>query len=242
MEPGWTELGAQFHSACASLVNGRSALAPTDLKSGEVLISIPACLAISPGSKNPQPSERAGVRTIRDALQSVNLGLDHRSLNKLCTVVSLLHEMSLGKDSVLQSYVASLPTEFNTPLYWESTECELLAGSSINPAALVRAVTEYYERFFMPICDSNSGMFSESHSSRRSFFWAWSVVEAYGRFLTPMNGPHLVPFVHLFHLRPSSPNIEFSFDGSKFVVRVLRAVRSGDEVCGPVELLCAFLN
>jgi len=144
-----------------SLVAGEAGV-----KAGDILLSIPVGLHISPSAVRSSPIGRALEGVVDDDSAFLSLGL--------------LAEVAVGEASALSPYVRILPQwdEMQLPLLWPSSErSELLRGSYLGDATeQTRGALEEQWANIATVAQSQPELFPPATFNEKNWLWAQAIV------------------------------------------------------------------
>lgn len=107
-----------------------------------------------------------------------------------------------GENSEHYAYMQSLPTSYDTPLFWSGEDFELLKGTNVYLLTnMLRRELDYdFERLLVPLINSDPEKYAHA-ISRESYYWAMSTI--YSRaFGVTVNGEYthvLCPVMDMFN-------------------------------------------
>uniref|UniRef100_A0A6B2L374 N-lysine methyltransferase n=1 Tax=Arcella intermedia TaxID=1963864 RepID=A0A6B2L374_9EUKA len=142
---------------------GHSLVAKSKIPKGKFLFEIPSALILGPKTSGiPLKSSASFTRL--------------NSWNKL--IVSLMWE-DLNPKSPWRPYLDILPKTLNTPLFWDTKDLELLAGTDVEAELGADVIRNDYDTNILPLIEENRSIFSKAVDHFPSYKRFGSLVMAY---------------------------------------------------------------
>ncbi|CAE6415561.1 unnamed protein product [Rhizoctonia solani] len=129
---------------------GVGAIAMKDIPKGHVLFEIPRNILLS-------------TRTC--TLKSKLTSIEWEGLGKGWTplILCMMWEAARGSDSIWDGYLDTMPTRFDTPMFWPISELEELRGTSIAEKIGREDAEKEYTELVIPLLKSRPDLFLPSH-------------------------------------------------------------------------------
>lgn len=217
---------------------GPGAMATADIPADSTLVRIPRSAFLS--------SSRINDTEMFEAIQSV------RGFNpQYQLALVLLHEQALGAQSKWAPYIAMLPQELDTTLYFSEDEMEELKGSNVIALTEARRqqLRKNYDEIFPFFFDSFPKVFDKKTFNFDNFEWALSTVWRRSFFVREKNDQTAAVFIPLldrFNHGPVETHFRLDEDADLLEITVKSAFKKGEQVYvsrGPksnLELLLDF--
>ncbi|KAF5380227.1 hypothetical protein D9757_008220 [Collybiopsis confluens] len=127
---------------------GRGAVALKNFEKGEILFTIPRALTLS--AKTSSLSEIFGLKIWKE-----------RKLDKGWSglILCMMWEASQGLHSRWGPYLATLPTTFDTPMFWDDSDLKELGGTSVVEKLGKSDAEEDYNNKVLPAIQSRPDLF-----------------------------------------------------------------------------------
>lgn len=229
MPPGVRERNVRVAAADPSRGGGLGLRATRDMKAGDVVLSVPFSLTMTPETSRKSPVGKY-LADFEGWTGAVGL-----------IAVQLLHEKSRGAASQWAGWIEALPAAAETgaldlPLYWPGEGLDLLEGCSTRPIAELSAeVDEDYAWLEVNAFSEDRALFSPEAFSYENWRWAVGVVMSRSYFVD--GATRLTPGVDFANHDPmlkrevSSGAYMMGLAGKAVRVVAEKSYKEGDEIC-----------
>eukprot|EP00736_Rhodelphis_marinus_P013251 Rmarinus@m.13225 len=178
----------------------------------------------------------ASLMTLKGATEGKAADVLKEAENLHPSYVLALHLIAHKADALseLRSYIALLPTEFNTPMFWNEDELKELAGTAAMTLSVARkrVLEDDFNNTILPLMKKFPTIYPESSQTLDNFLWAVSVCMSRSLNFAVQNV--MVPLVPVVGDFFSHANVDTQFtldgDAEMLTLTVRSEYAKGDEV------------
>jgi len=178
---------------------GRGVKALSAIPKGEILAEIPPSAYIIPATLILDWKDESSQPSMISVLKEKKLS------NWMTLAIQLLYLMSNGdkEGEFFQNWLSTLPSTFNTPLYFTDDERKQLAGTSVEHLLDVKMVEDNFKKIVVPIAETYPDLWNPKVCTIENFKRAATIIMSRGFHTKEGSGPFLVSDTISYHLRSS---------------------------------------
>jgi len=187
-------------------------VASKKIEEEDILLRVPNELIIDPAKIQKSP--------IGPVLAS------HRADNSTLITAFLIYEKFVNPNSLWKEYLATLPEEFEPPIFWNQEELDLLKGTYLLDRIAEDAVSviKRYRTSIEPLTQTSPELFPPEVFTFKRFQWGWGALMTRQFRVPDEKGYDVVGIVPIADFANSSPTPKATFGFNSDLSFVLKAI------------------